>query len=349
MIEQKIPIDAAAWFKKLWPHRKKYYVVLPLVFVFTYLMMVCIPRYYQCKVSLAPEVEGPSMSGSLGSLASSFGLGASLAKMASQDAIFVDIYPDVISSKDFIKELVETQVTTKDGSVKTTYYDYLDQHQKAPWWSYVMSALTGWMKPKDTEGAVGGSGADDSLSVMRLTKRQDDLYGAVGGNITCTVDKKTSVVTIMVKDQDPLVSAIIADATCRKLQSFITDYRTNKARIDYEHYAQLCEESKRAYDQACQDYAGYADSNREIVMARYKVKEDALENDMQTKYSIYTAMSTQLRAAASKLQEATPAFTMIENAVVPITPAGPKRVMMAVAMTILSFFVLTGWLIVKVK
>ena len=98
------PIDFTSIVKKLWPHRKKYYYVLPATLIITYLIIVCIPRYYKCTVRLAPEVSGVNVSGSLSSLASSFGLGGSLAKMNSQDAISSDIYPDVIQSKNFIAE-----------------------------------------------------------------------------------------------------------------------------------------------------------------------------------------------------------------------------------------------------
>ena len=64
------PIDFTQIVKKLWPHRKKYYYVLPATLIVTYLFTLCLPRYYTCKVSLAPETGGTSISGSLGSLAS---------------------------------------------------------------------------------------------------------------------------------------------------------------------------------------------------------------------------------------------------------------------------------------
>jgi uncharacterized protein involved in exopolysaccharide biosynthesis len=60
-------------------------------------------------------------------------------------------------------------------------------------------------------------------------------------------------------------------------------------------------------------------------------------------------MNTQMQAARAKLQEATPAFTVIETASVPIKPAGPKRMIISIAMMILSFFVLSGWYIIKAK
>ena len=136
------PINITDIVNKIWPHRKMFYYVLPATLIITYLYMVCIPRYYSCTVSLAPESSGTSFSGSLGSLASSFGLG-DLAKMNSSDAIFAEIYPDVIKSKKFVAELMVVDVKTKKGDVHCNYYTYLRYHQKSAWWYVLKSKIKG--------------------------------------------------------------------------------------------------------------------------------------------------------------------------------------------------------------
>ena len=332
-------------FGKLWSQRKVYLKVLPAVLVGTYLLMVCIPRYYRCTVSLAPETSNASsMSGSLGTLASSFGLG-NLAKMASDDALYAEIYPDIIASNNFIAGLMTIPVETQDGEVKTNYYTYLKSHQKAAWWNHVKSYIGELLSPTPKDGYSG----KEKISVFNLTKSQQDIFQSVQGKITCKVDKKTEVVSINVVDQDPLVCATMADETCKKLQEFIVNYRTNKAHIDYEYYKKLATDSYSDYVKARQAYARFADSNQDLLLASYKAKEEDLENEMQLKYNVYTAMCTQMQAAQAKLQEATPAFTMIQSATIPVKPAGPKRVIIALAMTILAFMALSAWLLMGKK
>jgi hypothetical protein len=337
------PIDFTQIVKKLWPHRKKYYYVLPATLIVTYLFTLCLPRYYTCKVSLAPETGGTSISGSLGSLASSFGLGSSLTKLNSEDAIYAEIYPDVIRSKKFIAELMTVDVKNKKGDIHCTYYTYLRDHQKSPWWDIIKAHISEWIKPT-TKDTYNGK---EKLNVFELTKTQDDLFNSVQGKINCSFDKKTEIVSITVSDQDPMVCAIMADATCQKLQDFIIAYRTNKAHIDYDYYKKLCEESKAEYDKALVKYSTNADAYTNSILTTYKAKVERLENDMQAKYNVYTAMNTQLQAARAKLQEATPAFTVIEGASVPMKPAGPKRMLISIAMMIFSFFVLSGYLLLK--
>jgi capsular polysaccharide biosynthesis protein len=344
-MEERKPIDISNIIKKLWPNRKKYYYVLPATLIITYLFIVCIPRYYSCNVSLAPETDGTSVSGSISSLASSFGIGGSLAKLNSQDAIYAEIYPDVINSKKFIAELMPVEIKTKKGDVKCNYYTYLRDYQKAPWWEFIWGTIREWISPTPKDEYNG----KDKISVFELTKLQDDLFKQAQGNIKCTFDKKTEIVSITVYDQDPLVCAIMADSTCKKLQDFIVAYRTSKARIDYEYYKKLCEESKAEYENALNRYASSADAHTKTVMAIYQAKVESLENEMQAKYNIYNSINTQLQTARAKLQEATPAFTIIESASVPIKPAGPKRMIISIAMMILSFFVLSGYILLKSK
>ena len=344
---EKAPIDFIEIGKKLWKNRKKFFIVLPATLIITYLIVFCVPRYYKCSVSLTQETSSSSsMSslGSLGSLASSMGLG-SLAKGGSSDAFYAEIYPDIIKSNDFIASLMTVEIQTQKGDIKTNYYTYLRDYQKSAWWDIIKNAIIELFKPTPQDNY----GGKDQISVFNLTERQSKLFENVQSKIFCEVDKKTDVVSITVKDQDPLVCATMANATCKKLQEFIINYRTNKARIDYEYYKKLRAEAKQNYERARQTYAAFADSNMETTLQSLKSKEEDLENEMQLKYNIYTTLNSQMQAAQAKLQEATPAFTMIQSATVPYKPAGPKRVLISLAMTILAFFVLSGYILAKEK
>jgi uncharacterized protein involved in exopolysaccharide biosynthesis len=284
------------------------------------------------------------MPGALGSLASSFGIG-SLTKMGDMDALNVEIYPDIIASFDFVAELMHVPVATKKGDLKTNYYTYLRDYQDEAWWKTIQGKIFEWIDPSPKDTYNG----DEKISVLNLTKEQSNIFKSVVRNIKCIVDRRTDVVSITVTDQDPMVCATMANMTCKKLQEFIIAYRTNKANIDYEHYKKLTADAQKDYVKIRKQYVALADANQDVTLPSYKAKEEDLEDEMQLKYNVYTAMTAQLQAAQAKLQEATPAFTIIESASVPVKPAGPKRLFISVAMMVLSFFVVSVWLLVKTK
>lgn len=344
-VKQAAPIDFAKIGKTLWAKRKLFFCVLPATLIITYLITVCVPRYYKCSVSLTQEASSSSLGslGSLGSLASSMGLG-SLAKMGgSSDAFYAEIYPNIIKSNDFIAKLMTVRVKSQKGDIDTSYYVYLRDHQKHAWWDIVKGYIVEKINPTPKDGYQG----TDKISVFNLTESQSKLFQSVQSKVLCDVDKKTDVVTIIVKDQDPLICATMANETCKKLQEFIIEYRTNKARVDYEYYKKLCTEAKEKYERARRTYGSYSDANMDVVLESFKSKEEDLENEMQLRYNIYSTLNTQMQMAQAKLQEATPAFTMIQSATVPYKPAGPKRLIISIAMTILAFFVLSGVILFK--
>jgi hypothetical protein len=343
---KQAPINITEIAQKLWKNRKLYFKVLPAALVLTYLFMLFFPRYYKCTVSLAPEPTGAAaMSGSLSSLASSFGLG-SLAKMGGgADALISDIYPDIINSNDFIAELMTVHVKSKKGDIDTNYYTYLRDMLDDTWWNKLIGSTIEFFDPTPKDSYNG----EGTISVFNLTKLQSDLFKRVKGNIKCTIDKKTGVVSIDVKDQDPLIAATMAQVTCKKLQEFIVKYRTNKAKIDYEHYKKLTADAKADYEKIRRKYGATSDSNMDVTMKSMELVLDDMENEMQLRYNIYTAMNTQMQAAASKLQEATPAFTVIQSATIPTKPAGPKRLIISIVMMFVAFFVLSGRILLKEK
>ena len=129
----------------------------------------------------------------------------------------------------------------------------------------------------------------------------------------------------------------MADSIVSRLQDFITNYRTNKARNDYEYYKKLVADAKSDYETVRRKYGATSDANMEVTMKSMELLLTDLENDMQLKFNTYTTMCTQLEAAKAKVQDRTPAFTIIEGAAVPVKPAGPKRMIFVIGMMFLTF------------
>ena len=57
-------IDFVAIWKAILKHRKLYYKVLPVTFIFMCIYTLSLPNYYKCVVTLAPEMGGKGGSGS---------------------------------------------------------------------------------------------------------------------------------------------------------------------------------------------------------------------------------------------------------------------------------------------
>jgi capsule polysaccharide export protein KpsE/RkpR len=166
-------------------------------------------------------------------------------------------------------------------------------------------------------------------------------------NIGMSVDKKTGVITLSVVDQDPKICRTLADSVMERLQAFITDYRTNKARIDVNYYTALADSAKAEYEQAARAYSLFVDSHTNVVLESIRSRQNDLENEMQLKYNTYSAINTQLQAARGKVQERTPAFTILKGAAIPVKPAGPKRMIFVIGMMILATIITSVYIVMK--
>lgn len=328
----------ACVFKTEW---RTYLKVLPATFLLSCLLILCVPRYYECNVSLAPELTNNSSLGSLAGMASAFGIDLS-GSIPTEDAISPSLYPDLINSTDFLVSLFPIEVVTKKGE-RHTYFEHLDKHQKEVWWESALGWTIKLFKKNDTIKLSG----KESVNPFMLSKKQQDIATAISNKIACVVDKKTDVISITVTDQDPLVCATIADSVRVRLQDFITQYRTKKACNDLAHTQKLYQDAKLAYEKSRKKYSSFVDRNQSLVLESYRSRQEDLENEMQLRYNIYSSLTTQLQLAQAKVQERTPAFTTLQRASVPIRPAGPKRMIFVATMTFLAFIITTIYKYVK--
>lgn len=300
--------------------------------LFGVIVAFSIPKEYSTTVTLAPEISGNSMLSSVSSLASMVGLTTDANPTG--DAIYPEIYPDLMSSTDFLVSLFDIKVTSKDGSISTTYYKYLKNDVKHTWWSYPFIALGKYINSlKSQEPTSKKKGVDP----FWLTREQQGIAKIISQNVTCSVDKMTSVIAINVVDQDPYISASMADSVKNVLQRFITDYKTTKARNDLKFMEKLCEEAKAKYIKTRQRYGALSDANTDVVLASVRLKQEDLENDMQLQYNIYTQLEQQLQMARAKVQERTPAFTVIQAASVPIRHCNKPKVLYLIVFMFLGF------------
>lgn len=322
-----------------------------LLFLFTFVggvlgvfIALCMPKFYKADVVLAPEFSsgGVGLSDNLADLASSFGV--DIGGKSNVDAIYPDLYPEIFTSTDFIMNLYDVPVRLKDNDEERTYYDHLTHDLIMPFWDKPKLWLQQKMRPKEVSIKTKGGKAD----TFKITRKDYDIVTMIGKSILCDVDKKTSVISIGVIDQDPLVAAIIADTLQQRLQHYITDYRTNKARIDVEHYRSLATKAKADYEKVRQQYISFSDANQDVILMSVKSKIEDLENDMQLRYNVYTQATAQFKMAEAKLQERTPAFTMLKRPMMTHKPASTPKIVV-VLMFVVGFWVLDAMWVLFIR
>ena len=338
-------IDLLELARKLWDARRLIIKWCVIGAVVGLVVAFSIPKEYTTTVKLAPELQGskPS-SGGLSSLASMAGI--NLNSMNTVDAVYPELYPDVVSSIPFATELFDVPVTDLEGELQTTVYDYLSEHTRSPWWSVVMSLpgkVIGWTLSLFKEDEETG---DEELDPFRLTKDEMEVVKALNERIGCSVDSKSYVVTLSVTMQDPLIAATLTDTVMTNLQRYITDYRTNKSRNDLAYTQKLFDEARESYYSAQQAYARYMDQNQNIVLRSVRTEQERLQNEMNLAYNVYSQMAQQLQMAKAKVQENTPVYAVIQPATVSLRASKPSKIVILIGYIFIATILVSGWVLV---
>ena len=336
-------IDLVELALKLWKERKFLLKLGGIGAVIGLIVAFSIPKEYTTTVKLAPEMQDAKKS-SLSGLAAMAGI--NLQSNAGADAISPDLYPDVVQSTPFLLELFPVQVTNKDQDLSVSLYDYMNDHQRAAWWGYIISApfkLIGLVTELFAEEEEG----EGALNPYQLTQEQEAVVKGLQERVSVSVDKKTLVITASVKMQDPAISAQLTQVVLENLQNYITSYRTQKVKQDLEFTEKVFGEAREAYYKAQRAYAAFEDANRNIISSSYRTEQERLKNEMTLTFNVYNTLAQKLEQDKLRVQEETPVYTVIEPATIPLKASSPRKLIILVGFVFLAVAGGIGYLFEK--
>lgn len=340
-------IDIIGILNMFWKNRKRLIINCFFCGVLSIIIAFSIPKEYSTTVVLAPEFSSPTsgLSGNLGTLASMAGVNLGV---NGEEALYPELYPQIVSSTPFLCDLLSMPIDGlyKKETLHTNVYNYLKYYQREPWWSYIMSLPSKVIQKKhnDSSDTILLS---NSIDNKNLTRRQQMIMKSLNNKISIDVDKGTSVITLIVTMQDPKVAADLAQSVSEKLQDYIGNYRTAKARKDLEQTERIYLEAQKKYYQAQQEYAEYCDQHQGVVKMKYQIEQDRLSNEQDLAYGVYNQIAQQLEISKAKLQEKTPVVVVMQPAVVPYKASSPKKMMIGLLFVFIAFFGTCAWLIIQ--
>lgn len=341
--EDELEIDLMEYARKLWAARKLLLKVAGVAFLLALVIHASLPTKYTAKVMLASEGTKGGAS-SLSGMAAMLGFG-NFNGGSDASALNFSMASDIVASTPFILELFDTPVQTIDGKMDTTIVAYLETESR-PWWNTVMAlpsmAIGGIKSLFTSEEEVGGK---EVIDPFRLTPSQMGRIGAIKSIIKAEIDKKSSMTTISVTLQDPLIAATMVDTVVVKLQKYITNYQVSKAQEDCEYWEQLYKERQNDYYTAQKNYAEYMDANKNVILQRVRSEEERLQNEMNLAYQVYSNVATQLQMARAKVQETKPSFTVFEPASVPLYPSGLSAKILILGLVFLAVMAASAWVL----
>lgn len=323
-----IEVDFGSIFRKLLGHWKLIVSISFCAAVLGIILSFGVPREYTVVSKVAPELS--LRTNSLTSLASMAGLNMNLLSN-NNDALLPTVYPEIVGSVPFVTELFTMPVAD------STLYDYMLKGTRSSWPAAILSlpgkavhGIVSLFKPDEEDSE------DSPVDVFHLTREQAAVYKSLSNSISVDVDKKTFLVSIVVKMQNPEIAADLSRCVIDNMQKYVTTYRTSKAQKNADFLAATFEEVRAEYFTAQQRYAAYNDSHQEIFSQRAQLEKQRLQNEMNLKYQMFSSIAQQLQQAKVTVQQETPVFAEVVPPTVPLRKTSPKRMRMAVLFAFLG-------------
>lgn len=318
----------------VWKKRNTYILYAIVGAILSLVVSFSIPKTYRSSVLLAPETTESEFGSGMTSVAGLAGIDLGM----SQDAYTVDLYPKIVSSVDFSLSLSEIKVKSSKMDTETTYYNYLLKHDKYPWWNYPIFWMKSTISKMFAEDVQGGG----SESKMRyISKQENAVCGKIQNKVHFSIEKQVGVISVVVYDHDPEIASIVADSVVERLNNFILDYRTAKARKHYEYASALCDSTRLDYLSAQDKYVKYVSTHNSLNSPVQIAEKEFLEKEVELAYQSYNTATLQKQMAQAKIYESTPVYTIIESAYVPLFADSPKKVFLMAVFIILSCVVAT--------
>ena len=329
MKESRRLIEIEDIWSDLKRHSRLYYIILPIVFVFSLIYSIGQPNLYKSQVVLSSELVefNPVTYYFIDKGRDYFDL------IKNKETISPPVYSLIVNSFEFRNELLNTIIRIEDGNREVTYQDYLLNYQKNPWWANLLHEKE-YIKP-------------DPIDPMRLTKLQYDLLEAVGNRIKCNYNTRAVVLTLSVTDQDPLICAYLADKARKVLERRIIKYSAQKAEQDLLYQKKIADQRKSDYDKARNNYVKYADANRNVVSQKVMTEISFLENEMNIQYNMYEEACQDAIKSDFKTQESKPVLAIIQSPTAPYERVSPDRVSIVMLNLINVFYLITIYVLYK--
>ncbi|MET3125586.1 capsular polysaccharide biosynthesis protein [Arcicella rosea] len=292
-----------------------------------------IPNEYTSQVQILPELEIKEGTESMNNFKSLAGLaGVDLSSFGSTEAVRPDLYPNILQSTPFLMQLLHLKVRSIEHQREMLVSDYLKECSKKE----ILVKLVGESNKSEFQNL---NEPKITPELIHLNKEEDLQIRELHKRVVTSLDKKTGVITMSVKMQDPVIAATLAKFTQDYLLNYVIQYRTEKTQKDIDFLSSRINEAQKHYEKALFAYSHYQDMNRNLFLNIAKDEGKKLQHEVELAYNLYTQLATQLEETKIRIHRETPVFKVLEPAQVPVKKSSPSRGIIIVGFTLLGLFI----------
>ncbi|MBI9033188.1 MAG: lipopolysaccharide biosynthesis protein [Bacteroidales bacterium] len=349
-------IDFIRIGKKLYREKKIIIIISFVFFVIGIGVALTSAKQYSVTTVMVPQVASKENGlGKLSSLAAMAGFNLDMNSSSSELSPMV--YPQIVNSIPFQKELMNTKLKFKDIDTLVSFYDYYTNpgYSKFNLSSVIkkytigiprtiLKAFRSIISEEDESSVVSVDGNEKFYS---LSNEESAILKLLRGLVKLDVDHKMGTISLTTIMPEALPTAQLGYRAQELLQIFVIDYKTEKAQNKLDFVQKLYDEKKKDFADAQETLAKFRDRNKNVTTEMAKTEEVRLLNEYQIAFSVFTELAKQLENSRVQVKEDTPVFSIIEPINVPSDSFKPKRIPIVLGWLVQGFLIGVFWVFGK--
>jgi len=350
-LDKEDEIDLIALAKTAWDGRKTIIKITLIFFVIGLFIAIFTPRQYSVTTVMVPQASGgQSKLGGLSSLAAMAGFNLDMSSGSEMSPV---IYPQIVKSIPFQKELMYTKLNFEGYNEKISIYDfYTDpQYSKFNLLSFVKKFTIGL--PGTILKAIRGktkemnAGIYSKNKIIRFSLIEKKISEFLVEAVYLNIETKDGYITLTAIMSEALAAAQLGQKAQHLLQKYITEFKIEKAQSQLNFVEERYKENKAAFELAQKTLAQFRDQNKNVSTALARTEEERLQSEYQIAQSVYTELAKQLENSRIQVKQETPVFSIIEPISVPTESFTPKRKQIVMIWVFLGGIMGIGWVFGK--
>lgn len=343
-------IDLVEVIRKLWSKRRFILKVTVIFACLGILVALFSAKEYTATCIMVPQTSENTPGGSLGGLAAIAGI--NLGNIGNGEVLPPKIYPKILSSVPFQKELMLTEIKFDeyDQSVRLLDFYTAEEYHKFSFSETILKYTLGL--PGVIMEAFKGEQPDIILPassgpvIQTLSKKENQCIRVLKNKVLLNVNDKDGYLTLSANMPEPIAAAQLASKVQTMLQKYITEFKIEKAQGNLDFIEGRYADAKSQFEQRQDELAEFRDANRNFASAVARTTEERLSNEYSVSLGVYSELAKQREQANIQVKEDTPLFTIVEPVTVPSERSKPKRGLIFVAFIFLGAFLGMGLVLV---
>ncbi|HBL32355.1 MAG TPA: lipopolysaccharide biosynthesis protein [Porphyromonadaceae bacterium] len=348
---QEDEIDLVDILRRLWLKRRFILWVTGAFLLLGVFIALFSPVKYTASCTVVPQSGKDGSGGNLGGIAAM--MGVNMGGMGSSETLSPTVYPQIIKSVPFTREIMQTPIRVeKSGGKSISLYDYYTDKQ------YQSFNLLDGIKrytiglPGLLIGAIRGTpvqeASTDSVSTMlALTDEEERVYKTIQSSLTQNFNQKDGYLTLEYSFPEAEGAAQITDQVRKTLGKYVISFKSEKAEDNLAFVEQSYEDARKDFLEKQSRLASFRDANRGLTTATAQATEQRLRSEYDLAFSVYSELAKQREQAKLSVKETKPVLTVIEPVVVPSQKSAPRRGIILIGFLFFGLVVGCAWVFIE--